>query len=177
MRAGRGHHVRAGHDVGEQSACAQLYGVVGVSSRHRPVTVVGVSLMRRCSRTACGRAAVATLTYVYGEQTAVLGPLATFAEPHTYDLCALHAERLTAPQGWELVRLASHFEEAPQGADDLLAVADAVREHRNQPSPEPLPGFDEPSPRVARAAGSRSTSPLPGGSGHQRGHLRILRDE
>ena len=38
------------------------------------------------------RPAVATLTYVYRESTAVLGPLATYAEPHTYDLCARHAE-------------------------------------------------------------------------------------
>ena len=56
--------------------------------------------MRRCSRTACGRVAVATLTYVYSDSTAVLGPLATYAEPHCYDLCAEHAERLTAPRGW-----------------------------------------------------------------------------
>ena len=97
----------------------------GVESAGRgpgAATLGHVSLMRRCSRTACSRAAVATLTYVYAEQTAVLGPLATFAEPHTYDLCAFHAERLTAPQGWELVRLATHFEE-PEEGDDLLAVA------------------------------------------------------
>ena len=43
--------------------------------------------------------AVATLTYVYAESTAVLGPLATYAEPHCYDLCAAHGERLTAPRG------------------------------------------------------------------------------
>ena len=36
----------------------------------------------------------------------MLGPLATYAEPHCYDLCAEHAERLTAPRGWEVVRLA-----------------------------------------------------------------------
>jgi len=83
---------------------------------------------------------VATLTYVYAEQTAVLGPLATFAEPHTYDLCAFHAERLTAPQGWELVRLATHFEE-PEEGDDLLAVADALRE-RPADAPPALPGLD-----------------------------------
>jgi len=68
-----------------------------------------VSLSRRCSRTACGGSAIATLTYVYSDQTAVLGPLATYAEPHTYDLCAAHAERLTAPRGWDVVRLASEF--------------------------------------------------------------------
>src|SRR5689334_23664298 len=64
-----------------------------------------VSPVRRRSRTACGRPAVATLTYVYADSTAVLGPLATYAEPHCYDLCAEHSERLTAPRGWEVVRL------------------------------------------------------------------------
>ena len=44
-----------------------------------------MSPARRCSRTACDRPAVTTLTYVYADQTAVLGPLATYAEPHAYD--------------------------------------------------------------------------------------------
>ncbi|WP_396837400.1 DUF3499 domain-containing protein [Mobilicoccus sp.] len=123
--------------------------------------------MRRCSRTACGRSAVATLTYVYAEQTAVLGPLATFAEPHTYDLCTVHAERLTAPQGWELVRLATHFEEFQPG-DDLLAVAEAVRE-RPGVTP-PLPGLDgyEVSHTDMAADGTEGGSRV--------SHLRILRD-
>ena len=66
-----------------------------------------MSPARRCSRTACSRSAVATLTYVYSDQTAVLGPLATYAEPHAYDLCEAHSERLSAPRGWEVLRLAS----------------------------------------------------------------------
>ena len=57
-----------------------------------------MSPARRCSRTACARSAVATLTYVYSDQTAVLGPLATFAEPHAYDLCEAHSERLGASE-------------------------------------------------------------------------------
>jgi hypothetical protein len=48
--------------------------------------------------------AVATLTYVYADSMAVLGPLSRRAEPHSYDLCAKHAERLSAPQGWRVVR-------------------------------------------------------------------------
>jgi hypothetical protein len=60
---------------------------------------------RRCSRPACKQKALYTLTYVYRDSTAVLGPLAAFVEPHCYDLCAAHAERLTAPRGWEVVRL------------------------------------------------------------------------
>jgi len=87
-----------------------------------------VSPLRRCSRTACGNAAVATLTYVYAESTAVLGPLATHAEPHCYDLCTAHSERLTAPRGWEIVRLAVDSEDAGPSSDDLEALANAVRE-------------------------------------------------
>lgn len=59
---------------------------------------------RQCSRVACQRDAVATLTFVYDDSMAVLGPLGTSAEPHSYDLCDLHAERTTAPEGWQLVR-------------------------------------------------------------------------
>src|SRR3712207_7532381 len=49
---------------------------------------------RPCSRTGCRREAVATLTYVYADSMAVLGPLSQKAEPHSYDLCEVHAERL-----------------------------------------------------------------------------------
>ena len=49
--------------------------------------------------------AVYTLTYVYRDSTAVLGPLAAYVEPHCYDLCARHADRLTVPRGWDVVRL------------------------------------------------------------------------
>jgi hypothetical protein len=104
---------------------------------------------------------VATLTYVYSDSTAVLGPLATYAEPHCYDLCAEHAERLTAPRGWEIVRLSPSFEQPPPSHDDLLALADAVRE-----AARPLP--DEPAPD---AAAELSTVEI-----GRRGHLRVLRD-
>jgi hypothetical protein len=85
-----------------------------------------VGLLRRCSRTACGRPATTTLTYVYADQTAVVGPLATYAEPHAYDLCDAHSERLSAPRGWEVLRLAN--DDQGPSSDDLLALADAVRE-------------------------------------------------
>ena len=60
--------------------------------------------MRRCSRTACAAEAVATLTFDYADSMAVLGPLALVREPHSYDLCARHAERTSAPKGWQIVR-------------------------------------------------------------------------
>jgi hypothetical protein len=59
---------------------------------------------RLCSRIACTTPAVATLTYVYADSMAVLGPLAFSAEPHSFDLCPRHAERTSAPQGWQVVR-------------------------------------------------------------------------
>jgi hypothetical protein len=59
---------------------------------------------RPCSKVACSREAVATLTYDYADAMAVLGPLAVRREPHSYDLCVAHAERLSAPQGWQIVR-------------------------------------------------------------------------
>jgi hypothetical protein len=96
-----------------------------------------VGLLRRCSRTACGRPATTTLTYVYADQTAVVGPLATFAEPHAYDLCDAHSERLSAPRGWEVLRLAPDVAAAPS-SDDLLALADAVREAAARDVPVPV---------------------------------------
>ncbi|RLV50140.1 DUF3499 domain-containing protein [Nocardioides mangrovicus] len=111
---------------------------------------------RRCSRTACGHPAVSTLTYNYADSTAVLGPLATYAEPHAYDLCEAHSERLSAPRGWEVIRLAPDPAAAGPSSDDLLALADLVREAgRPVRPPEPDGGTRE----VGR-----------------RGHLRVLRD-
>jgi hypothetical protein len=83
--------------------------------------------IRRCSRSGCSGSAVATLTYVYADSTAVLGPLATQAEPHCYDLCIAHAQTLSVPRGWEVIRLAVDEEPKPS-TDDLVALANAVRE-------------------------------------------------
>jgi hypothetical protein len=112
-----------------------------------------VAIKRRCSRSGCGNPAVATLTFAYAESTAVVGPLATAAEPHSYDLCADHAEGLTAPKGWEIVRPEAGFADPSVGSDDLEALANAVREAGRA---ERLP---EPAPIVTG----------------RRGHLRVLR--
>ncbi|WP_121255239.1 DUF3499 domain-containing protein [Nocardioides ferulae] len=120
-----------------------------------------MSPARRCSRTACGRAAVSTLTYVYADQTAVLGPLATYAEPHAYDLCDLHSDRLSAPRGWEVLRLARDTAAAGPSNDDLLALADAVREAARPAPAARLAPVDE-----VERQGGRETG--------RKGHLRIL---
>jgi hypothetical protein len=102
---------------------------------------------------------VATLTYVYSDSTAVLGPLATYAEPHCYDLCAIHSERLTAPRGWEVVRLAPDPEALKPSSDDLEALANAVRDAAR---PQQAPTEPPPAPPGTVEVG-------------RRGHLRILR--
>jgi Protein of unknown function (DUF3499) len=124
--------------------------------RFRTGTVALVSPLRRCSRTACARSAVATLTYVYSDSTAVVGPLATYAEPHSYDLCEVHAHGLTAPRGWEVLRLDIDAERAVPGIDDLEALADAVREAAR------------PAPRVPSQVEADANEV------GRRGHLRIL---
>ena len=83
---------------------------------------------RVCSRAGCTTSAVQTLTYIYADSTAVLGPLATFAEPHSYDLCAHHAQRLTVPNGWQVIRRELNSGESGPSEEDLMAIAEAVRE-------------------------------------------------
>ena len=69
-----------------------------------------------------------TLTYVYSESTAVVGPLATFSEPHAYDLCAVHGARLKVPHGWNVIKQELDGQTQGPTEDDLMAIADAVRE-------------------------------------------------
>ncbi|OWY60859.1 hypothetical protein B7486_66900 [cyanobacterium TDX16] len=57
---------------------------------------------RRCARPGCTEFAIATLTYDYSGSAAWLDDLAAEAHPMTHDLCARHADRLSAPNGWVL---------------------------------------------------------------------------
>ena len=97
-RASRGRAGRGGRP-GRLRPRPRVRPRASLTGQYRDGTVACVSPARRCSRTACDRPAVTTLTYVYADQTAVLGPLATYAEPHAYDLCDAHGERLSAPRG------------------------------------------------------------------------------
>ncbi len=121
---------------------------------------------------------MATLTYVYSDSTAVVGPLATVREPHSWDLCLGHASRITAPRGWELVRHAAPLPTNPD-EDDLVALAEAVRE-RGVAGGSPMPGFSDPigtaqASSVPRAAAIPTAQRSPG-NGRRRGHLRVLPD-
>ena len=83
---------------------------------------------RGCSRATCRAMATMTLTYIYADSTAVLGPLATFAEPHAYDLCEFHARKLTVPNGWSVIKEEISQSGSGPTEDDLMAIADVVRE-------------------------------------------------
>jgi Protein of unknown function (DUF3499) len=129
---------------------------------------------------------VATLTFVYSDSTAVVGPLATAQEPHSWDLCVGHAGRITAPRGWDLVRHAGPLPTHPD-EDDLVALADAVRERPSDAglpygggTGGPLSGFSDPP---IHHTGAHATAPSSGllappehRSGRRRGHLRVLPD-
>ena len=110
--------------------------------------------LRGCTRTGCTRPAVATLTYAYSDLTAVVGPLATFSEPHSYDLCEEHALGLTVPRGWEVLRHEGEFPAPIPHTDDLEALADAVRDAACS------------DPAAVRGEADLSTG--------RRGHLRVV---
>jgi len=143
-------------------------------------SLTSVNVPRRCCRPGCPHYAVATLTFVYSDSTAVVGPLATVREPHSWDLCVGHASRITAPRNWELVRHAGPLPTSPD-EDDLIALADAVREGRGviQAGP-PVAGFSDPvgaAHATARNPGMMpSAAHRPATAGRRRGHLRVLPD-
>jgi hypothetical protein len=99
-----------------------------------------------------------TLTYIYSDSTAVLGPLATFSEPHSYDLCEKHSARLTVPNGWQVIRQAIDLDTTGPSDDDLMAIADAVREVAQLPLEE---------------TAATNAAQAPGNVG-RRGHLRAV---
>ena len=135
---------------------------------------------RCCSRTACKQPPVYTLTFVYRDSTAVLGPLSAYEEPNTYDLCEKHADRLVAPRGWDVVRLPPSPEQ--ERADDLEAIANVVRE----PKAAAFRARPLSAGSVSAASGGDSrpgsasqpaSAPEPVGQGVEvgrRGHLRVL---
>lgn len=100
---------------------------------------------------------MATLTFVYADSTAVIGPLAPSGSAGGYDLCSRHAGQLSVPIGWEVIRLAEPTPiEEELADDDLMALADAIREI----------GFGDETP-----ADNPSVVEL-----GRRGHLRVIAD-
>jgi hypothetical protein len=87
----------------------------------------------------------------------VLGPLATFNEPHCYDLCENHSNATTPPRGWEMVKLQTNPELLKPSNEDLESLAQAVRESAQNAAQNVQTGENlDPSGR--------------------RGHLQVVRD-
>src|SRR6201995_888703 len=86
-----------------------------------------VNVPRRCCRPGCPHYAVATLTFVYSDSTAVIAPLATSREPHSWVWRVRHPGRIPAPRGWDLVRHPGPLPTNPD-EDDRIALSEAVRE-------------------------------------------------
>ncbi len=144
---------------------------------------------RCCSRTACKQPPVYTLTYVYKDSTAVLGPLAGYVDPHSWDLCEMHAARLVVPRGWDVVRLPP--DPAQERADDLEALANIVRDvgraERSAAQSRSVAPLRQAEPRQAAPGRPAAAAPRPGsqprpaepvGQGVEvgrRGHLRVVR--
>ncbi len=59
---------------------------------------------RQCARVGCAAPAEHTLTADYEERIMAVGPLSPTRTPPAHDLCDRHAEALTPPAGWQLLR-------------------------------------------------------------------------
>lgn len=132
-----------------------------------------VSAVRLCSKVSCSRSAAATMTYVHADACVVIGPLARRAEPGAHDLCAEHAARLTPPVDWELIRIEGAQTPPERTHDDLLAIADAVREAAGR-SRTRTPEATRTGVPADAPDGSPATDPTTAGRKH--GHLRIIGD-
>lgn len=160
---------------GGDSGFIRVATTLTVKTSSKGLDFSGVSVFRRCCRPGCGKPAVATLTYAYSESTAVLGPLAAASEPHSWDLCEKHAESITAPLGWELVRYDVAL--PVQDDDDLTALAEAVREAGRRATGLVLrEESDTPREIPRRIPGGPDASRHPSARKSARAHLRVVPD-
>lgn len=116
------------------------------------------------------------MTYVHADACVVIGPLSRRAEPGAHDLCADHAAKLTPLVGWQLIRIEGEQAPPERTHDDLLAIADAVREAAGRPgerADEPASASSSVSSASSSTAEMRSDGSVPG---RKHGHLRIIGD-
>lgn len=57
---------------------------------------------RQCSRSGCSEIAAVTLSYHYATSQVWIDHLTPERDPHQYDLCDRHADRLSVMRGWHL---------------------------------------------------------------------------
>ena len=115
------------------------------------------------------------MTYVHADACVVIGPLSQRAEPGAHDLCADHAAKLTPPVGWQLIRIEGEQAPPERTHDDLLAIADAVREAAQRPG-DRASGAGVPSASEASESSAASQDRHGSMPGRKHGHLRIIGD-
>ena len=112
---------------------------------------------------------MSSLTFVYEDSTAVLGPLSRVSEPHAYDLCREHAAGINrAARLGNLLRVAG----GEEVSDDLLALADAVRPPRATPPSSPAAASSA-ATRPSGASGAAHRARENAETGPR--HLHVLR--
>jgi len=79
---------------------ARCYGWASTEREALPISVGRMS--RRCSRCTCNAPAAITLTYHYARALVWIDDLTPERDPHAYDLCADHGQRISPPTGWRL---------------------------------------------------------------------------
>lgn len=115
----------------------------------------------------------------------MVGPLAPNSEPHSWDLCEAHAAKITAPLGWEMLRVDDI--EHDDADDDLTALAKAVREAGRNASGLVLQEFDGHVQRQPRAQRQQRAQRNNTGTNHpvhrpktppihRKGHLFVVPD-
>ena len=93
---GAQHHDTAGSDrVCHRAELRESTFVIAVL-----VSVYDVA--RQCSRSTCNEISTITLTYQYSRAIVWIDDLAHERDPHAYDLCQRHGQRMTVPSGWRL---------------------------------------------------------------------------
>lgn len=103
----------------------------------------------------------------------MLGPLALEADPGAYDLCEEHATRFSVPRGWQVVRLATTWEQAPANEQDFQSLADAVRKASQNSKPRQR---IRPNSGISQLAttGNNEINVNPGEEIARCGHLRLI---
>jgi hypothetical protein len=89
------------HDTAGLRGARRRAGLRESSVANAPlVSVYGVA--RHCSRSSCNEVSTITLTYQYSRALVWIDDLAYEQDPHAYDLCERHGQRMTVPTGWRL---------------------------------------------------------------------------
>jgi len=123
---------------------------------------------RMCQRAGCRQSATVTLSFRYDARQASLADLSADKDPAFYDLCAVHADVLIVPKGWERLDRRT----SPVGPEpDAVTPTDAID---GDPRMNRYAALTAELPRLAEACGLTPPSESRAGQGRG-GHQRVGR--